>query len=85
MADLESSFLALCQSCPEVRKIYQLFLLIKIQGISDKKFRESHPDVPAAELVKVINSLSVAGLLEMVKGQNGTLLYRAIKQEDAFM
>ena len=48
-------------------------------------FRDSHPDVPAIELVKAINSLSVAGLLEMVKSQNGTLLYRAIKQEDAVL
>ena len=39
----------------------------------------------ATELAKVINSLSVAGLLEMVKGPNGVLLYRAMKQEDALM
>ncbi len=53
--------------------------------MSDKTFRDAYPNVPATELVKIINSLSVAGLLEMVKNSSGALLYRAIKQEDAFM
>lgn len=48
-------------------------------------FLDHHPEVSAVDLAKTINSLSVAGMLEMSKNPQGGLLYRAVKAEEASM
>lgn len=61
-------FLAFCETHPE--------------GVSDKQFREEHPEYSAAELVQAINELSGKGRLELLKKGN-QLVYRAISADDA--
>ena len=48
-------------------------------------FRDSNPNISTNDIVKVINALSISGLIEMIKNSSGGLTYRAIKQEEASM
>ena len=53
--------------------------------MSDKAFMEVHPQASSSDVVKAINALSAARLIDLVCSPTGGLMYRAIKQEEAAM
>lgn len=49
-------------------------------------FKDQHPEVSPVDLAKAINTLSLAGLLELSKSTtDGSLLYKAVKAEEAHL
>ncbi len=49
-------------------------------------FKLEHPHFSPTDLAKAINTLSLANLLEMSKSTtDGSLLYKAIKAEEAYL
>ena len=49
-------------------------------------FKHEHPHFSPTDLVKAINTLSLAGLLELSKSTaDGSLLYKAVKAEEAHL
>lgn len=49
-------------------------------------FKQEHPHYSPVDMAKAINTLSMAGLLELSKSTtDGSLLYKAVKAEEAYL
>lgn len=72
------------QGIPLMKMIEEVFLEFcgaRPDGVTDRQFREAHPEYTAVDLVNAINVLSAKGQVELFK--KGTQLhYRAVAAED---
>ena len=66
----------------DIQEAFLKFCEVNPGGVTDKQFRDNHPEFGTVELVQAINELSGKGRLELLKKGN-QLVYRAVSSDDA--